>query len=134
MKSPISTMKVAVVNCRSIKGKIPLFHAFIETENPDILIGTESWLNESIQTSEIFPKHFNVFRSDRPDRKGGGVFIAVKDSLPATDRIDFHVEDCEIMWCQLTFKPTGDDVFIGAFYRSNNSYNKETLDGLHEAY
>ena len=90
-KSLINKLKIAIVNFRGIRSKIPLLHSFIETEKPDVLIGTESWLNESIQTSEIFPENFCILRRDRPNKGGGGVFIAVSDSLPVTERSDFGV-------------------------------------------
>ena len=70
------SIKMAIVNCRSIKGKSSLLTAFIETEEPDILIGNESWLDPSICSAEIFPHHLQVFRRDR-NSHGGGVFIAI---------------------------------------------------------
>ncbi len=130
---PNSTVKVAVVNFRGIAGKIPLFHTFLETENPDVIIGTESWLDESIQSAEIFPSNFSIFRRDRPQGNRGGVFIAVRDSLPVTERADFCVENSEILWCQLTLKPANEDVFIGVFYRRPSSYNQDTLNGLNDS-
>ena len=30
-------------------------------EDPDVVIATESWLNNSIASGEVFPSHFNVF-------------------------------------------------------------------------
>ena len=41
------------VNCRSICNKVLEFWNLIETYNPDVVIGTESWLNEEINSAEI---------------------------------------------------------------------------------
>jgi len=42
------------VNCRSICNKVLEFWNLIETYNLDIVIGTESWLNEEINNAEVF--------------------------------------------------------------------------------
>ena len=44
----------------------------------DIIVGTESWLTPDITDSEIFPPDLTIFRKDRSQKTGGGVFIAVK--------------------------------------------------------
>ena len=43
---------------------------------------TETWLTESIFNNEILPTGYNIYRQDRGSR-GGGVMLAVKDSLPS---------------------------------------------------
>ena len=68
------------VNCRSIYNKILEFWNLIDTYNPDVVIGTESWLSEGINNSEIFRGDYIVFRRDRHSR-GGGVFICVKNQI-----------------------------------------------------
>ena len=67
------------VNCQSVKNKIPELHTLLDTEKPDILIGTESWLTPDIQNSEIIPPDlgYSIFREDRTSSIGGGVFILV---------------------------------------------------------
>jgi len=42
------------VNCRSICNKVLEFWNLFETHNPDVVIGTESWLNEEINNAYIF--------------------------------------------------------------------------------
>ena len=42
------------VNCRSICNKILEFWNLIDTYNPDVVIGTESWLSEEINNAELF--------------------------------------------------------------------------------
>lgn len=43
-----------IVNCRSIQNKVYLFLGLISTVKPSLVLGTESWLDESIQTSKFF--------------------------------------------------------------------------------
>jgi hypothetical protein len=68
------------VNSRSICNKILEFWNLIDTYNPDVVIGTESWLSEEINNAEVFRDDYITFRRDRGTR-GGGVFICVKNYI-----------------------------------------------------
>jgi len=68
------------VNCSSICNKIVEFWNLIDTYNPDVVIGTESWLSEEINKAEVFRDDYITFRRDRCSR-GGGVFICVKNYI-----------------------------------------------------
>ena len=53
----------------------------MDVTQPDIVIGTESWLTPEVNNSEIFPAGYNILRKDRVmgDKKsGGGVFLLVR--------------------------------------------------------
>jgi hypothetical protein len=39
------------VNCRSIHNKIVEFWNLVDTYNPDVVIGTESWLSDEINNA-----------------------------------------------------------------------------------
>jgi hypothetical protein len=56
------------VNCRSICNKTLEFWNLIDTYNPDVVIGTESWLSEEISSAEIFRDDYITFRRDRGSR------------------------------------------------------------------
>jgi hypothetical protein len=82
------------LNCQSLKNKNNQFRTLIETHKPEIITGTESWLNESIPSSQFFPTSYETFRRDRAT-PGGGVFICVHKSLNAT--VSFISETSEIL-------------------------------------
>ena len=84
-QSVCESVKVALVNCRSIVNKIPELEVFTTVEEPDIIIGTESWLTPEISSSEVFPDRYNVFRKDRKGKVGGGVFILAKKELVCSE-------------------------------------------------
>jgi hypothetical protein len=86
------------VNCRSIYRKALEFWNLVDTYNPDIIIGTESWLREEIGNTEIFRADFTTFRRDRHAR-GGGVFICVKNNIT-----------CSELWVDEDFKVTAVEV------------------------
>jgi len=72
---PVLTTHVAQTNVKSLKdistnfqsavNKVPLLLEVISKQNPDIILGSETWLTASITPSEIFPPNHNVFRKDR---------------------------------------------------------------------
>ncbi|XP_033116468.1 uncharacterized protein LOC117116516 [Anneissia japonica] len=76
-KTKLNSIKILNVNCQSVRAKINQFHVLLETEKPDIVTGTESWLNSSIASGEIFPPNYQVFRRDRQEGTHGRVFIAI---------------------------------------------------------
>jgi hypothetical protein len=79
-KEKIDSLKIAVINFQSIKAKREAFHMYIETHSPDIIIGTESWMDECVNNNEIFPPEFSAVRKDRNSR-GGGVFVATRKNI-----------------------------------------------------
>lgn len=62
------------MNCHSICNKQAEFEALLTLQNIDILIGTESYLDNTVLNSEVFSVVYNIDRFDR-NRHGVGVFI-----------------------------------------------------------
>ena len=59
-------LKIVNVNFRSIKNKKPDLDILLDSLQPDIIIGTETWLDSSVSSSEYFsPKNYIVYRNDR---------------------------------------------------------------------
>ena len=111
-------MRVMVVNFQSIKNKSVELAVCAELEQPDIIIGTETW--NSISNSEILPNGYTAVRKDRPvnPRTGvahGGAIIAFRDDLVASPRCDLDTE-CEMVWLQIDLVGCT-PLVIGAFYR-----------------
>ena len=106
-----TTLRVVVVNCESLRSqaKNALFNNMIDGTKPDIILGTESWLDSHISSSEIFPEGFTIFRKDREElvnrevfgpmqdnSSHGGVFIAIKSNITCTSVPEMAV-DAEII-------------------------------------
>ena len=113
-------IKLININCQSVTSKKAKFLAVLEDEDPDIVVGTESWLSPEHNSSEVFPPHYQVFRKDRKSDAHGGVFIAAKTDLVAVSRVDLADNDSELLWIQLSTSNSS-SVFIGAFYRPPSS-------------
>ena len=60
-------LKIISLNFQSIKNKKPELDLLLDTTKPDIIIGTETWLDPSITSSEYFPAN----RWDRPPNSKG---------------------------------------------------------------
>jgi len=127
-----TSLRLLSINFRSIKNKISQLHHIITTHNPDIIVGTETWLTQDIDSSELFPSPFSmtVFRKDRPtdSGKGGGVIIATKPGLCVKHRPDLDT-DCEIIWVQLQIFNCK-SLLLPAFYRPPST-NTDYLHNLH---
>lgn len=82
------------------------------------MIGTESWLDSDVASSEVFPPDYVVYRKDRNSR-GGGVFLLTHISL---NSIPLNIDglSCESVWCRV---PTinGKFLTVGSFYRPPSS-------------
>ena len=64
----------------------------IKTHNLDLIFLTETWLDSKVDDSHFNLRNFQIFRSDRTAKKGGGVAIIIKDVFPAV-RIESIVPD-----------------------------------------
>ena len=109
-------IKILLINCRSIKSKTKQrqFNTLLSTEQPDIVLGTESHLDNSFKNAEIFPSTYEVIRHDR-NHNGGGVFIAYKNNLIITEITDIG-KNCELVVAKLMLV-NQPDLYIGVYYR-----------------
>jgi hypothetical protein len=78
------SLVVLQVNCRSIYNKELEVWNLVDTYNPDVVIGTESWLKEDINNAEVFRADFTTFRRDRCLRSDG-VFICIKNFVTSKE-------------------------------------------------
>lgn len=71
------------INFRSVRNKETETLNSILKHNPDIVIGTETWLNVNEASSIFLPDGYNYFRKDR-DTRGGGVVIGVRKDIKSS--------------------------------------------------
>ena len=74
------TLRVLQANIQSINAKKEVLWELIESTNPDIFVGCETWLKPNIQDAEILPPGYTVTRHDRADGYGG-VLIMIKSDI-----------------------------------------------------
>ena len=127
MKLSRSTLKIVNINCQSIVAHRDRIGVLIDSVRPNIILGTETWLDPSMTTpSEL--SAYNVERLDR-NRHGGGVFVAVKDDIIMSREYDLEVSDCKLLWCKINLAGSK-TLHVGSYYPPNVADNTtlELLD------
>ena len=86
----------------------------------------------SIADGEIFPPKYKIFRREQKSRGsfGGGVLIAVRDSIKASPKEDVLC-DSELIFVDLLFA-NNRKITLGTFYRPHNNESKP-LEELQQA-
>lgn len=124
-------LRILNINFQSIRKKGKLLETIIEATEPDVIIGTETWLDSSIKTSEIFPTYFNydVERRDRPKDPHGGVLLATKKEM----QLGNITKSKELELVTGTISLEGKkQMIIGAFYRPPDKTNDDYLNKVKE--
>lgn len=95
LRNVTTDISVVYGNIRSLCNKIESFNVFLESNNPDIVCLTESWLKEDHTDSHLVKgnnRSYSIFRCDRTCASGGGVAVFVShkftSNLIATHRND----------------------------------------------
>jgi len=80
-----SGLQCLYINARSLVKRIDVFVALVQSQDYDVIITTETWLNEEITSAEIQMQGYDIFSGDRQiRRRGGGVLLYTKAELNAT--------------------------------------------------
>ena len=111
---PLNQIKVMNINFQSIVNKVSELHCLLDTEKPDGVIGTESWLTPDISNNEIFPPGYTRIGLTAVPQPVVEVFLSLC-------RITLYVQNnhnlkLNVIWEKL--EVTGaHPLFIGAYYR-----------------
>ena len=89
--------------------------SIITSCDANVVLLSETWLHSDVDDSEIMPDHphFNIYRHDRANRRGGGVLIAVDRRI--TSQKVLCRSALEIVWVSLSC--CFGSFLIGACYR-----------------
>lgn len=87
----------------------------LKSSGSSILILTETWLTDDISDTEALADlpHFNTFRHDRKNARGGGVLIATSKKLSCS--VINIASQLEILWVMCRAPP--ETVILGVCYR-----------------
>ena len=104
------------LNARSIINKKTELNIMVYDIKPHIIGITESWANNDITDAELGLECYVMIRKDRIGRRGGGVLLYIKETIPAYEIQLQEEADCkEALWCNLVTGHT--TVTIGVVYR-----------------
>ena len=104
------------MNCNSIQGKASSLRAATNYMDPDVIMGTDSKLGQSVGNAEVFPLVYTIHRKDRK-HGGGGVFLTIKDCYPSSSLES--PGDSEQVWARVSLKGSK-HMYIVSFYRTTN--------------
>ena len=123
------SLRTIVLNFQSIRNKKASLLNLIDSANPDLIIGSETWLKPTEHSSEFFPPNYVVYRKDRPDGYGG-CLLAVK-----TDFISHeihHSTKAEAVYVQIKTDGRERPLVVGSIYRPPSTKKSEILEQVQE--
>ena len=124
-------IKCMCLNARSILNKKNELDIMVDEIKPHIIGITESWANNDITDAELGLEGDVMFRKDRMGRRGGGVLLYIKETIPAYEVQLQEEADCNgAIWCNLVTGHT--TVTIGVVYRCPN-ITKQNNEKIHNA-
>ena len=103
-------------SCNLKESKLSCFHDIVTTNQFDVIALTETWLDSSISNHEL-PRGYVVHRRDRQDKLGGGVLLAINDTIK-TDPFNFTSKSLELVGAIIN--SVSKKVLVCACYRPPN--------------
>ena len=76
-------IKCVCMNAMSIINKKNELNIMVDYIKPHIIGITESWANDDITDADLGLEGYVMFRKDRMGRRGGGVLLYIKETIPA---------------------------------------------------
>ena len=116
-------IKCVCLNARNMINKKNELNIMVDEIKPHIIGITESWANNDITDAELGLEGYVMFRKDRIGRRGGGVLLYIKETIPAYEvQLKEEADYNEAIWCKLVTEHT--TVTIGVVYRCPNITNQ----------
>lgn len=110
-------MKVLTINCSSLRSESKRCEFAFQLLILINIDASETHLKDEFCSAELNLPGYEIFRRDRNNGSfGGGVLIAVKDTLLATRQPALEEDCCEAVWCK-THVAGSQPLYNGCFYR-----------------
>ena len=107
-------IKCVCLNARSVINKKNELDIMVDEIKPHIIGITESWANNDITDAELGLEGYVMFRKDRMGRRGGGVLLYIKETIPA-----YEIQLQEEAYCN--------EAMVQVSYRTYNSYHWSSI-------
>lgn len=110
-------MKIAHINIRSIFTGFDDFARIVEENDFDVIMVTETWLNDGVESAVVCLPGYKIFRKDRVYGRGGGVAAYVKSVYNCTEfNFNFLVnEQLEFLFLRIRISKI--TLGLAVFYR-----------------
>lgn len=121
-------------NCRGLRSKTSQFFSASSLNEFSVIALTETWLDNSIFSSELFSDNYNVYRADRNYQamncsRGGGVLLAINKCWSSSQVIintnDYflHLQSIDILIVKISTKCS--QLYIILIYVPPNTSNND---------
>ena len=111
-------ISMITINARGLilkkdRSKIKQLEVIIKDTNAVIVVVTETWLDDSVNSAEICIKGYNLYRTDRDGREIGGSCIYIRSDIPSAPILQYSNSVVETTLIKV---PTWELLF-GSIYR-----------------
>lgn len=80
-KSQSHKLSCIYFNARSLRNKLEVLDGLVISDNYDIIFITETWFDSTVSNAQFsYNQTYNIERTDRTDRKGGGCAILYRNN------------------------------------------------------
>ena len=121
------SVRVLVINFQSLRPKKHEFWNLLEATDPDIIMGTETWLRPYITNCEVLPTTYDVYRRDRADGRGG-VMVATKKTL-ITHQVPAD-PNAEAVLVSIQTHNRASNLIVGALYRPPSAVSHDHITSM----
>ncbi|KAK6050706.1 endonuclease/exonuclease/phosphatase family protein [Cooperia oncophora] len=137
MRGNCTHLRCFLFNSRSLVNKLSLLHAFVAINDPDLLLVTETWLDERTSDTEVLGGlNYKLIRSDRGCQRGGGVCCLVRDDLRLQVSPNRHKQSSfDVLWFDITSEFSTEPLRLAVVYRppqSTANDDNELIDSLYD--
>lgn len=106
---PKTDLNIFYQNVRGLRTKTVQFYNNILSLDYDIILITETWLQNDIFDSELSDGRYDIFRCDRDSRAtgkqmGGGVMVCIRHELSAVLNGNWYCESIESLCLTISYK------------------------------
>lgn len=109
------------LNVRSLIPKLDELKFIAQKSNAAVIGITETFLDDTINDSEIEIPNYVVERKDR-NRDGGGVCVYIRSDIAYNARADLQTTELESIWVDVLL-PKSKPILFGVCYRPPEQYN-----------
>ena len=87
----------------------------------DVLVITESWLNDTISNSEIDIPGYKIERKDRTGKTGGGVLMYISNDIDFNRASNYESKELELLCVKIVPYKSNCPLFLTGVYRPPDS-------------
>ena len=103
--------------------KLSLFQKLVYSENFDVVALTEKWLTNSVSDNEILDVGYSTYRTDRSTgKRGGGVLLAVKNSIQSYRRRDLEADSSETVAIEIVQNESPKFIVSVVYHPPNSNF------------